>query len=109
MTDTRRWRLLDKDGRLLADLVVTGPDFPWLNARVEPSPEFDTVRPLFEGDLALLNAEQEDWVAWDAAAAKIRTAVQLVDPDGVAVPEFLLHIEGDHAWWRWSDEAFPDA
>jgi hypothetical protein len=22
------------------------------------------------------------------------------------VPEFLLHIDGTEAWWRWSDEPF---
>ena len=24
------------------------------------------------------------------------------------VPEFLLHIEGDTAWWRWNDEPFDE-
>ena len=27
-------------------------------------------------------------------------------PDGRPVPEFLLHVDGDDAWWRWSDEPF---
>lgn len=27
-------------------------------------------------------------------------------PSGEAVAEFLLHVEGDGAWWRWSDTAF---
>jgi hypothetical protein len=26
----------------------------------------------------------------------------------VAVAEFLLHIQGDQAWWRWSYEPFDD-
>ena len=25
-------------------------------------------------------------------------------PDGGHVPEFMLHMAGDKAWWRWSDE-----
>jgi hypothetical protein len=25
-------------------------------------------------------------------------------PDGRDVPEWLLHIDGDEAWWRWADD-----
>jgi hypothetical protein len=28
---------------------------------------------------------------------------------GALVPEFLLHIDGEDAWWRWSDESFTQA
>ncbi|MEV6847472.1 hypothetical protein [Actinoplanes sp. NPDC051411] len=35
-------------------------------------------------------------------------AVTLRYPEGNEVPEFLLHIQGDEAWWRWSDEPFDD-
>ncbi len=31
----------------------------------------------------------------------------LTSPDG-PVPEFLLHIEGEQAWFRWSDEPFDE-
>jgi hypothetical protein len=34
--------------------------------------------------------------------------VSLAAPDGHLVPEFLLHIDGSEAWWRWSDEPFRD-
>jgi hypothetical protein len=33
----------------------------------------------------------------------------LTYPDGRDVPEYLLHIDGDEAWWRWSDEPFDKA
>ncbi|MFF5081676.1 hypothetical protein ACFY36_31895 [Actinoplanes sp. NPDC000266] len=54
------------DDRVLADLVVTDADFPWLYAAV----------------------------------------VALRSPERADVPEFLLHLDGDEGWWRWSDEPF---
>jgi hypothetical protein len=39
---------------------------------------------------------------------RIRATVRLVNPAGDDVPEFLLHIEGAVAWWRFSDEPFED-
>jgi hypothetical protein len=44
MGDT--WRLYAGD-ELLADLNVTGGDFPWLHARVEPKDGFERYRDLF--------------------------------------------------------------
>jgi hypothetical protein len=41
------WTLRGHDGRKLADLVVIGRDFPWLNARVGPFEGFKEVLPLF--------------------------------------------------------------
>jgi hypothetical protein len=41
------WRLL-RDDRVVADLVVYGGDFPWLNARVFPKEGFEEIRPIFE-------------------------------------------------------------
>ncbi len=43
-----------------------------------------------------------------AAYNAIRTVVTLRYPEGHEVPEFLLHIDGDVAWWRWSDEPFDE-
>jgi hypothetical protein len=34
--------------------------------------------------------------------------VTLWYPDGREVPEFLLHLDGSVAWWRWSDEHFDE-
>jgi hypothetical protein len=44
------WRLMQGE-ELLAELVVTGGDFPWLNARIRAMPEFEAVRPLFGEEL----------------------------------------------------------
>lgn len=105
--DGRVWQLVRGD-ELLADLVVTGGDFPWLSAQVRPTAEFEEVRPLFEEELRRLDHLDEDPGPWETAYRRIRQAVCLLAPDGRPVPEFLLHIEGHDAWWRWSDEPFPE-
>ncbi|MCO8270762.1 hypothetical protein M1L60_09160 [Actinoplanes sp. TRM 88003] len=88
------------DDLLLAELSVTDQDFPWLYARVEPRGGLDDLRPLFAEELRLL----EQVEAWEAAYDAISAAVTLRYPDGQVVPEFLLHLEGDEAWWRWIDD-----
>jgi hypothetical protein len=40
----RVWQLV-RSGELLAELVVTGGDFPWLNAVIRPAAGFAEVRP----------------------------------------------------------------
>ena len=75
-------------------------------ARVEPQDGFDDVRPMFEDELRLLDQVDDHIAAWEDAYQQIRRSVSLIKPDGHAVPEFLLHIEGLQAWWRWSDTPF---
>ncbi len=76
------WRLVRSD-EILADLVVTGGDFPWLNAQVQPAPGFEEVRPLFEEELGRLDRVDDDSGPWEAAYRRIRQAVCLVAPDGL--------------------------
>jgi hypothetical protein len=92
----RVWQLLRGD-ELLAELVVTGGDFPWLNAEVRPTAGFAEVRPLFDDELRRLEALDEDPEPWEATYRRIREAVRLAAPDGRPVPEFLLHIQGADA------------
>lgn len=103
------WQLRDHDGALLADLLVTDADFPWLTARLSPTSRFGTVRQLFVDELAASGIEPQDddpdWAAADVAYDRIRAATTLHAPQG-PVAEFLLHVQGDEAWWRWSDEPF---
>ena len=105
--DAQIWQLVDGEG-VLAELVVTGGDFPWLNAEVRPTGRFERIRPLFEEELRRLDRLDDDLASWEAAYDRIRHAVRLLAPDGRPVPEFLLHIDGHDAWWRWSDDPFPD-
>ena len=108
MSETERaWHLVRGD-ELLAELVVTGGDFPWLSAEVRPTAGFAEVRPLFDDELRWAELMDEEPERWEAAYRRVREAVSLVAPDGQPVPEFLLYIEGADAWWRWSDEPFPE-
>ena len=106
------WQLRDHSGVLLADLVVTDSDFPWLTAHLKPTAFFETVRQLFVDELAASGGpegvdHEPDWEAADAAYERIRKATVLFSPDG-PVLEFLLYIQDDMAWWRWSDELFTE-
>ena len=91
------WRLMQGE-ELLAELIVTGGDFPWLNARIRAMPGFEGVRRLFEEELRSLEHIDDDLGSWQAAYDDIRSVVSLLYPDGRAVPEFLLHVDGEDAW-----------
>lgn len=100
------WRL-HHAGRVVAELHVTESDLPWLVARVSPLPGFDAVAPLFASEARLVAELQDvETAEWAEAYDRIRRETRLTYPDGRDVPEYLLHIEGDQAWWRWSDEPF---
>jgi hypothetical protein len=105
----RVWQLVRPGGELLAELVVNDSDFPWLNAKIRPAAGFEDVRPLFEDELRWLHAFDENRGRWADAYERIRDATRLLAPNGDPVPEYLLHIEGDDAWWRWSETPFPEA
>lgn len=81
---------------LLAELVVTGGDFPWLNARPLPRRGFEDVRPLSEEELRVRDHIDYDVDAWEAAYQDVRQAVRLRARDGRLVSEFL-HSQGDDA------------
>jgi hypothetical protein len=104
--ETSPWRLFDANGQLLATLWVTDSDMPWLHARVEAPPEFEKIRHLFEAELHLLDRVDEDPMAYERAYQAVEDAVRLINPAGSSVPEFLIHVDGSAAWWRWSDEPF---
>ncbi len=108
MSEAERVGQLVRGDELLAELVVTGGDFPWLNATARPAAAFAEVGPLFDEELRRLEFLDDELEQWEAAYRRIREVVRLLAPDGRPVPEFLLHIEGEDAWWRWSDEPFPE-
>jgi hypothetical protein len=63
---------------------------------------------LLAEELRLLDRVDDDVDAWEAAYAAIRATLTLRYPHGGEVPEFLLHVDGDTAWRRWSDEPFEE-
>lgn len=86
---------------LLGTLTRTGSDMPWWLGTFDPEPAFERVRPLFDRERELLEADRVDeWgTTWDELAEGLR----LEPLDGRApITEFLLHIESDGtASWRY--------
>ena len=97
------WRL-HRDGREVARLTVIDSDWPWVYADVEALPGFDDFSPIFLEEQQAWEAE--DWDRADACYERIRAALTLTYPDGEQVAEFLLHIDGAAANWRWHDVPF---
>ena len=98
------WRL-ERDEELLGEIVIEEADFPWLSGWFVPEPAFAEVDPWFAEMLALVEAEEHE--RFDDVYDRIAHALTLVAPSG-PVAEFLLHIQGGRAWFRWSDEPFDD-
>ncbi|MFJ9821263.1 hypothetical protein ACIRU3_39605 [Streptomyces sp. NPDC101151] len=90
----------------VGEILIDDADFPWLSGGFTAGPGFTAVQDLFARELALMDRDDEKgWEEWESLYDEIRRRVSLSSPDG-PVPEFLLHIEGDRAWFRWSDEPF---
>ncbi|MHA5050982.1 hypothetical protein [Streptomyces sp. SD15] len=96
------WRLLGPSG-VVGEIVIEEADFPWLHGRFVGRPGFAELRPLFDRELALVARIDEAYEEWEAAYEKVAAAVTLVAPDH-PVADFLLHIDGDKAWFRWTEE-----
>lgn len=111
LRDGAVWDLRRGD-EVLAELVVTVPDFPWLGGVLAPAAGFADVRPLFEEELRLSRLTEDDgaWIeVWEQHLERLWSAVRLVDPDGVEVHDWVLHVDGTEAEWRWVDDGEPDA
>ncbi|MEV6213002.1 hypothetical protein [Kitasatospora sp. NPDC051914] len=96
------WRLT-RQTELVGEVDIDEGDFPWLGGVFRPGPAWAAVAPWFAETLALL--EEEECERFDEAYDRIAENLTFSSPDG-PVAEFLLHIEGDRAWFRWSDEPF---
>jgi len=86
-------------------LAVTGGDFPWLEGTFAPSAGFDKWRAVFAEESRLVEFERledsDEYEAWESLIEQITSALKMVDPQGQVVEDFLLHIDGAHATWRW--------
>jgi len=99
------WRVRG-GGEAVGEILIDDVDFPWLAGTFTAGPGFEAVRELFARELALAERD-DDREEWERVYGEIGRRVALSSPDG-PVAEFLLHIEGDRAWFRWSDEPFED-
>ncbi|MEV8100563.1 hypothetical protein [Kitasatospora sp. NPDC085879] len=96
------WRLT-RGTELVGEIGIDEADFPWLAGTFRPGPAWAAVAPWFAETLALLETEEYD--GFDEAYERVSAELTLSAPTG-PVAEFLLHIDGDRAWFRWSDEPF---
>ncbi len=99
--DGQVWHLHSGDVPV-GEILIDEADFPWLSGHFTAAAAFATLRELFASQLALAEDPGEEW---ERVYDEIRRRVSLTSPEG-PVPEFLLHIEGERAWFRWSDKPF---
>ena len=97
------WLLLAADGGVLAELEIYGGDQPWLHCHFRPQPRFGFVAKLFADERRILEANGPfDSTAWENAYDRIRALrLQLQRAaGGHQTRQFILHVDGDHAWFR---------
>lgn len=94
---------LKQKNQLLGTLRQYDSDFPWINCKFEPTEAFQQFKPLFDEELEFMKSEPFDIEEWDAAYRKIIDLnLRLIDlTDETSITEFLLHIKGDEAWFRY--------
>lgn len=75
-------------------------DFPWYGGLLEPEPVFARYAPLFQQELHLLGEERMD--EWGQVLGEIEGPGLSLVPlkSGVAVNDFLIHIDGMQVTWR---------
>lgn len=110
------WKLKHADA-VIGEIHITDGDFPGLSGAFVPLPGFADFKPLFDRELELWErlCDGPGPDADDAATSYretydlIRSTLTLVDSGGVPAAEFLLHIDGSEAWFRWSNTPFDEA
>jgi hypothetical protein len=101
-----QWWLMS--GRIVVGTIdVSDVDQPWFVGRFVPEAAFAEFSDAFAQELELVDGDLEHQIdQWERVYRSIRDRMQLVGPDGNTVPEFLLHIRGTEAWFRYSDIPF---
>lgn len=92
------WQLKRGDV-LLGTLTLYEQDMFWFFCDFVALPEFEDYRSIFTEGLKLIDAVgSEEWEAWEIALQTF----SLIEVTSVFHPitEFMLHIEGDKAWFR---------
>lgn len=89
---------------VLGTLHIVCADQPWFICEFDPTPDFESVKPLFDEELRLIKqSDALDVIAWEAVHSQINDlGLNLISRDaGTAIGEFLLHIEGQQATLRY--------
>lgn len=106
--DGQLWQLR-QDGEVVARIRVHGADQPWAVGQFAPEPGFAELAPLFQRAVELVDSDGDlDVDAWEAVQTQICQRVVLAKPDGQRVADFILHLRGGEASFRWSDEPLDE-
>jgi hypothetical protein len=100
ITKPNYWELRKGDV-LLGTLVAYDLDFPWFYCHFTPTEAFAPHRAGFDEDLRWLEVGEADEAYYDHYE-KITADMKLIrtNSDSHHVKQFLLHIDGDKAWFR---------
>jgi hypothetical protein len=97
-----RWELRHGD-ELVGTVTVEDQDFPWLSGSFAAESGFARWAPIFAAELEVLDRDLPDEVErWEQLYERISGALTLVAPNE-AVADFLLHVDGGRAWFRWTN------
>lgn len=95
---------LRAEAKVVAEMVVDDGDFPWLHGTFTALPGFEDYASLFAEEVRLLHTPERDETSWGAVYSQITEVLTLYDDEGVAMADFLLHIEDGRARWRYQEK-----
>ncbi len=102
---TSSW-LLKKENTIFGQLTLEEVDQPWFMCSFKRDPAFTQIAPLFELVQKQLNApkihfpENSSWDNIYEEIEKLGLVLVAMAPEEDTFDEFLLHIQGDKAWFR---------
>ncbi|MGA3489544.1 hypothetical protein ACK8GG_16215 [Micromonosporaceae bacterium DT55] len=106
--DVSLWHLR-RGEEIVAQIRVHSVDQPWSTGQFEAGLGFADLAPLFQREVELVDSDGDlDGEAWEAIQDRICRMVSLVKPDGQQVADFVLHVRGGEASFRWSDEPLDE-
>ena len=94
------WKL-KLDNEILGVLTDGSPDMPFMFCKFVASAPFSKYQALFAKELELLNSDQ--MALWEQIYSEINALGLALEPnDGTSelITEFILHIDGNKAWFR---------
>jgi hypothetical protein len=100
-----QWELREGSS-VIGVITVDEQDFPWLSGSFAARPGFARWAAVFAESSRMLDEladvdDPEGWARWEALYDRISSALTLVAPSE-PVADFLLHIDGSHASFRWT-------
>lgn len=94
--------MLKHGSAVLGTLQPYDSDFPWINCKFEPTASYASFKPLFDAERQDLekDADMNQWEKLYQKIVDLGVYLEAAD-NSEKIEEFLLHIEGDKAWFRY--------